>query len=79
MSRLNNLVLAYKIVEEYNNKVGRPLLPFHLKDYIKQKTAVRDDTAVEYMRALENGIIISGKKYKIILKDGGYSCQIKTT
>ena len=77
MSRLNNLVLSYKIVEDYNKKLEKPLLPFVLKDYIKQRTAVRDDTAKEYMTALENGIFIEGKLYKIILRDGGYSCLKK--
>lgn len=74
MSRLNNIVLVYLIVEKYFEVEKNAVNHFLLEKFVIQKTGVKKDTANKYINTLLNGITIEGKFYQIIYVDGGYKC-----
>lgn len=72
MSRLNNLVVSYLIVDEYVGTMHKAILPFVLARFITRRTNVSEETAKKYIKELENGKFIEGKLYKIKYTEGGY-------
>lgn len=75
MTRLNNIVLSYLIVECYEKKCGLYIDRIKLINYIKTKTGVTDMTASEYINTLLRGIYIERKRYQIIFVSGGYKTR----
>ena len=71
MTRHNNIVLTYLIVEKYNQQMERAILPIDLLTYIIRKTGVTKLTARCYIDDLKRGIFIEGKQYKIKSNEGG--------
>jgi hypothetical protein len=76
MSRLNNIVLSYLIVDAFNKQNSQPISLYKLQQYIMTKTGVTETTAKKYVVDLIRGITIQRKLYRIRAEADKYTCEV---